>query len=122
MPQKKISLILFATLSAAAASAQSVYNSTSAEAYNPAWDLQEREFAGFLEWDAAGRDTHLVSTSESHPFDPPINIATAMSQFMQPDYKDATVRGMSFALSDYSSQGGSSGYSASTSFFLRQSL
>jgi hypothetical protein len=66
--------------------------------------------------------THVSALSDGTDFDPPINVATAMSEFYQPDFKDATVRGMSFALSDYDGHGGTQGYQASTSFTLQQLL
>jgi hypothetical protein len=124
MPQTKISLILFATLSAAAAaSAQTfdIYNRAEASAYNPLIAEQHEHYTSWPIWGASGRDSNVAATSESHPWDPPINIATSMSHFEQPFFGDATVRAMSFVLSDYT-PAEPVVYSASTFFELRQTL
>jgi len=65
------------------ASATLIINRAETEAYNPAHDVQQQLFNSVPSWDAAGRMSHVEATSESHPFDPPINIARSWSTFNQ---------------------------------------
>ena len=117
----KFNFMAFATVLFSSAYAQNaVHNSVRANAYNPA-NVHFEENFDLPTWDIV-RDTNLTATSESHPFDPPANIAVASSHFVQPVYEDATVRGMSFVLSDYSGVGFTTGYQASSEFALHQHL
>lgn len=118
----KVSFAILATsLTAASLGQIGLRNSADAYAYNPAHDHQEDNYT-FAEWVATGTDSLVSATSESHPWDPPVNIATAKSEFIQQFRHDATVRGMSFVLSDYSGSGTGGGYRASTNFELGQKL
>ncbi|MCW5940843.1 MAG: PEP-CTERM sorting domain-containing protein [Fimbriimonadaceae bacterium] len=120
----RILALALTLVTAAVAPAQLlISNLTYAQAYDPAWDQDWELIPTWADWQSAGQVSSVFSTSESHPWDPPINIATASSAFTQPsNLGDATLRAISFVLSDYSGTGSSLGYEAKSTFVLSQNV
>jgi len=123
MPYRFAFLATFSLVLTSLAPAQfSIHNEATARAHNPAADSHVYDAFSAAQWNADGRETDLASSSESHPWDPPINIAMAKSHFIQTTFGTATLRSESFVISDYSGIGSTLGYSAETKFRLSQRL
>ncbi len=123
MQTRKVIIATLACLTAQNAAAQLyIDNLVTARGYDPSTDSHTDTFGSTQEWEAHNRDTNLTAVSHPHPFDPPINVSTAMSHFNQPQYALATVRASSFVLSDYSGISSSMGYEAFTSFIVKENL
>lgn len=122
----RLSLLAIAIGSTALAVAQdpffSLFNRAYAEAYDPSFDDHGEVVVTWQDWTSRGRVSNVSALSESHPWDPPINVSQAMSQFVQPQFQDATLRAMSFVLSDYSGTGSSLGYEARSAFALTETV
>lgn len=123
MRYKNLFLVAFGLLLVTPCLAQfHIRNYARAEAYNPALSEDLEEINDSHVWGAFGGESHVSALSDSHNFDPPVNVAKSFSEFKQPQYEDATLRAQSFVISDYSGIGSTQGYKASTEFSLQQSL
>jgi hypothetical protein len=99
-----------------------IHHDVHADAYNPAHASASADFLSAAAWNAVGRDSLIQATSESHPFDPPPNVATASSRFTQSSFGNATLRERSFVHNVYSGIGDTAGYAAGTTFSSQQDL
>lgn len=113
---RRFPILALALLAPVAPAQVSIHHDVSADAYSPAHASDSRDFLGAAAWNAAGRDSEIAAVAESHPFDPPINVAKASSRFSQSGFGSAVLREQSFAISDYSGIGLTAGYAAATNF------